>query len=89
MNNFNDLTPLEKLRVLKKLDSGDEETKNLIKLVELILHNELQTMLNEIRENIKAGIFMSESNVGLWIYKAEDVERVFEHKLIEVNGHEN
>jgi hypothetical protein len=87
-NNFEDLSPLQKLRFLKKHDSGDNETRAIIKLIEKILHNELETMLNEIRTNIKAGIFMSENNAE-FIYFAQDVEKYFSHKLIEVTGHEN
>lgn len=86
--NFNDLTPLQKLRFLKKHDPNDVESIAVIKLVEKILHNELENMLNEIRTNIKAGIFMSNNNAEC-IYFANDVEKFFSDKLTEVTGHEN
>lgn len=86
--NFEDLTPLQRLRFLKKHDSGDVESRAVINLVEKILHNELETMLNKIRTNIKAGIFMSENNAEC-IYFANDVEKFFSDKLTEVTGHEN
>ena len=63
--------------------------KRLIKIVEKILHKELQIMLDDIRNNIKAGIFMTEDTPCQYIYKAEDVEKYFLEKLIEVDGYEN
>jgi hypothetical protein len=91
MNNnfdFEELSPLQRLKWLKRQDPNDEKTQNIIKIIEGILHKELELMLYDIRNNIKAGIFISERPCE-FIYKAEDVEKVFEHKLIEVDGHEN
>ena len=68
---FNDLTPLQRLRVLKDFDKSDIETSNLIKLVEKILHKELENMIIEIRKNIKTRIF-EEDLPAQFIYKAED-----------------
>lgn len=86
--NFNDLTDLQKLRCIKRHDLEDIETRAVIKIVERILHNELESMLQDIRKNIKAGIFMSD-NITTNIYFVNDIEKVFSHKLIEVDGHES
>ena len=86
--NYEDLTPLQKLKYIKKYDNNDRETEILIKIIEKALHKELELMLDNIRKNIKAGIFMS-NNMAIGIYKAEDVEKFFYEKLIEVDGHEN
>jgi len=81
-------SPLRILKKIKELDPNDDQTGALIKIIERILHKELELMLYDIRDNIKAGIFISELPCE-YIYKAEDVEKVFEHKLIEVDGYEN
>jgi hypothetical protein len=86
---FNDLTPLQRLRVLKDFDKSDIETSNLIKLVEKILHKELENMLIDIRKNIKTRIFEEENLPAQFIYKAEDIEKYFQEKMIEVNTYEN
>lgn len=68
LTDFNELSPLQKLKFIVKYDKNDEETKNIIKLVEKILHKELEIMLHDMRNDIKAGIFMSKKQCGMDLY---------------------